>query len=242
MAQAEWSLLTGSLGSGVAKGVTMGQTPPDGGGVYTFGFASTEIVNGVVAYAYTQPDFIPMANGGSIRGAIKRGVSGGHTGFAPLLFIGLGAPNVSTGCYILGLADAEPHHIELRKGTLAGGLPDAPPAPAGGNHILMRSIESFEADQWHHLRLDMIRQGSGDVLLQCFQNDLEAHPAGSPDWQLIPGMEGSLHPAVTGFVDDVLGVNTGSVPYTSGRAGFGFHVTDTTRRVYFDHLQVGRQL
>ena len=216
--------------------------PPNGGGTYTFGFASTEIVSGVVAYSSVQTDFAPMLKGGRITGALKRGLGGGPTGFAPFLFIGLGAPNISTGCYILGLADAEPHHIELRKGTLAGGLPDAPVAPSSGNHILMRSIESFEADQWHHLRIDMIRQGSGDVLLQCYFNALEMHPASAPVWDLIPGMEGSLHPAVTGFVDDVLGVNTGSVPYTSGRAGFGFQVADTTRRVYFDHLQVGRQL
>jgi hypothetical protein len=140
------------------------------------------------------------------------------------------------------LCDGDPYHIELRKGALSGGVPDEAADPDGGNHILMRSIGAFNLDTWHHLRLDMILQGTGDVLLQCFQNDLQSDAVTSPDWVVIPGMEGPQSPAIDGFIDDALGVNTGSAPYTSGRAGFGIHVSEISRRGYFDHLEVIRQL
>jgi hypothetical protein len=36
-------------------------------------------------------------------------------------------------------------------------------------------------------------------------------------------------------------VNTGSTPLTSGRAGFALAVKDTTRRGFFDALEVYKQ-
>jgi len=44
------------------------------------------------------------------------------------------------------------------------------------------------------------------------------------------------------FVDDDWGVNSGSQPFTSGGAGFALEIRDVTRRSYFDHLEVYRQL
>ena len=43
------------------------------------------------------------------------------------------------------------------------------------------------------------------------------------------------------FIDDHLGINSGSQPLTSGRGGFGFSVQDVTRRAYFDHIELFRQ-
>lgn len=40
----------------------------------------------------------------------------------------------------------------------------------------------------------------------------------------------------------VPGINSGSQPLTSGRGGFGFSVKDVTRRAYFDHLELFRQV
>ena len=42
-------------------------------------------------------------------------------------------------------------------------------------------------------------------------------------------------------VDDVLGVNSGTVPQVSGHAGFAGKFSDVTRRVYFDHIELARQ-
>ena len=76
---------------------------------------------------------------------------------------------------------------------------------------------------------------NGDVVLHVFQNDLEALPLGaSPDWQPVGGM--------AEFIDDHLGINSGSQPLTSGRGGFGCAFTDVTRRAFFDHIELMRQL
>ena len=243
MAEADWTYLSGGLSaSEVKRGATAGIAVPSGGGVFTFGMNSVEIVDGVVALHTNQVNFVPMAKGGSVRGAVKRGVSGAATGFAPFLFIGLGGTGVSDSAYLLGLADGDPHRIALRKGALSGGLPDNAVDPDASPNILMRSSDTYDNDTWLHLRLDMIVQGTGDVILQCFQNDLDSNTVSSPTWQTIPGMEGPQSPTVDGFIDDALGVNTGSAPYTSGRAGFGAKLEDVTRRVFFDHLEIARQL
>jgi len=243
MAQAEWSTLTNSLGApSVARGVTSGVAKPNGGGNFVFGFHSLAIVDGAVALHNNQVDFAPMALGGSVRGAIKRAPGGGKTGFAPFFFIGLQGPSVTDLGYLLGLGDADPHHIVLRKGSIASGLPDLAPDPASSPNILMRSSESFEEDTWLHLRLDMIVQGTGDVLLQVFKNDLNTNPVTAPVWAQVSGMEGPWSPTIDGFIDDALSVNTGSAPFTSGRAGMAFRVEDVTRRAFFDHLEIARQV
>jgi hypothetical protein len=72
-------------------------------------------------------------------------------------------------------------------------------------------------------------------VLKVFQNDLDAHPlGGTPVWEEVPGM--------ATLIDDHLGINTGSQPLTSGRAGFGAAVSDVTRRSFFDHVELMRQL
>lgn len=120
----------------------------------------------------------------------------------------------------------------LRKGALSAGLPDVAPGTQG---VLRRSTATSTPATWLHLRLDMVVNQNGDVLLQVFQNDLAAHPLGSaPSWQAVPGM--------SELVDDALGINSGSQPFTSGRAGFGFFTKDVTRRGFFDHVEVYRQL
>ena len=73
------------------------------------------------------------------------------------------------------------------------------------------------------------------MVLNVYENDLLAHPLDTPpDWQPILGMPS--------FIDDHLGINSGTQPLTSGRAGFGFAVQDVTRRGYFDHIELYRQL
>jgi hypothetical protein len=43
------------------------------------------------------------------------------------------------------------------------------------------------------------------------------------------------------FIDDALAVNSGSQPFTSGRAGFCFFAKDVTRRGVFDAVEIYRQ-
>jgi hypothetical protein len=100
--------------------------------------------------------------------------------------------------------------------------------------VLLRSNESFRDGTWLHLRLDAIANDTGDVVLNVYRNDLLLHPlTGAPAWQPMSGMDS--------FIDDALGIRTGSRPLSAGRAGFGFASKDVTRRAFFDQLEVLRQ-
>jgi len=233
VAETDWTFLNDGLDAAtVDRGVTTGIARAPGGGNFVFGFNSLSTAQGVVGLFTNQVNFAPMAKGGSVRSAVQRGVSGGPLNFAPFLFIGLQGPSVNDNGYLLGLGDGDPHHVVLRKGTLSGGLPDIAPGTLG---VLRRSTATFLPGAWLHLRLDMVVNQNGDVILQVFQNDLVAHPLGSaPTWSAIPGM--------TEFIDDALGINSGSQPYTSGRAGFAFFTKDVTRRGFVDHVEAYRQL
>lgn len=235
MAQADLTVMTSSLDIAVVdRGVTAGPTPPNGGGTFVYGFNSLQVPgSGAVALFANQVNFAPMASGGSVRAAIRRGASGGATGWTPFIFIGAQGPSINDVGYMLGLQDDDPSHIVLRKGVLSEGIPAGTPDPTS-NGILLRSTDAIELDEWLHLRLDMVVNGSGDVVLAVYQSDLDEELVTSPVWAAINGMDA--------FVDDALGVNTGSAPYTSGRAGFGMQVADVTRRAYFDQLEVFRQL
>jgi len=185
---------------------------------------------GAVALFANLANFAPMAKGGSIRGVLQRGPGGGPTGFSPFLFLCCQGNSINDSAYLLGLSDDDPHRIVLRKGAVTVGLPNA-----DGPGVLLKSAASFAQATWVHLRLDVIVNTNGDVVLKVFQNDLAAHALGTPpDWQPVSGM--------VEFIDDHLGINSGWQPLTSGRGGFGFSVKDVTRRAYFDHLELFRQV
>ncbi len=231
MGETDWSYLNDGLDiATVDRGVTAGIARPPGGGSFLFAFNSLTAVTGAVGLFANLTSFAPMAKGGSIRGAVQRGAGGGPTGFSPFLFLCCQGNSVNDSAYMLGLSDDDPHRIVLRKGTVAVGLPDA-----DGPGVLLKSAASYAQGTWLHLRLDVIANANGDVVLKVFENDLSAHPLGTtPDWQPVSGM--------VEFIDDQLGINSGSQPLTSGRGGFGFAVKDVTRRAYFDHLELLRQV
>lgn len=239
MSYADWAFLTGVLSaSDVARGVTSGPTKPNGGGTFLYGFNSlTNTPGGVALYATPQPpntNFNPLVKGGDIRAALSRGVGGGLIDFSGFLFVLLGGTAITDKAYMLGLSDGDPCHIELRKGALSGGLPDEAPDPAGVNKILRRSTGVVTVGSWVHLRLEAVWNTNGDVILNCYQNDLVANAVTAPVWTAIPGM--------ASFTDDALGIATGSVPFVGGRIGFGCTVADITRRVYVDHVECAKQV
>lgn len=230
MSQTDWSYLTNGLDMAtVDRGVTAGIPRPPGGGGFLFAFNSLSAVTGAVALFANLEGFAPMAKGGSMRGVLQRGPGGGPTGFSPFLFLCCQGNSVNDSAYLLGLSDDDPHRIVLRKGSITVGLPSA-----DGPGVLLKSSASFAQATWLHLRLDVIVNGNGDVILKVLQNELAAHPLGTPpNWQPVAGM--------VEFIDDHLGINSGSQPLTSGRGGFGMAVRDVTRRAYFDHLELLRQ-
>ena len=231
MGIADWSFLNDGLDvAAVNRGATAGITPPPGGGNFVFAFNSLTAGTGGVGLFVNLPDFAPMAKGGSIRGCIQRGPGGGPTGFSPFFFLCCQGNSVNDTAYMLGLSDDDPHRIVLRKGAVAVGIPDSE-----GEGVLLASGQSFNQATWLHIRLDVIANENGDVVLKCFYNDLASHPLGDPpDWVEVPGM--------SEFIDDATGINSGSAPLTSGRGGFAFAVKDVTRRGYFDHIELARQV
>lgn len=234
MAQNDWTAMTNNLdANNVARGVSGAFTGPYGGGTFVFGFHSLAVVTGVVAFFANQTNFAPMANGGSVRGALQRRTSGGDTGWSHYLMIGLQGTDAETDeAYMLGLSDDDPSYIVLRKGLLSDGVqPGSVDPTVNGN--LKKSSSSVDLDEWVHLRLDMVVNGTGDVVLKCYQNDLDSYTVSVPTWVAIPGMDD--------FIDDALEVNTGSAPFTSGRAGFGYTCSDTGRRALIDHVEIARQ-
>ncbi len=231
MGSTDWTYLNDGLDiAAVDRGVTAGIERPPGGGDFLFAFNSLTATDGAVALFANQENFAPMQKGGSIRGCIQRGPGGGATGFSPFFFFCCQGTSVNDQTYLLGLDDDDPHRIVLRKGAVVAGIADAE-----GPGALLASSASFAQSTWLHLRLDVIVNDNGDVLLQTFQNDLDSRPLESPpDWQPVPGM--------IELIDDHLGINSGSQPLTSGRAGFGCAFHDVTRRAFFDHIEIMRQV
>ena len=242
MAQADFTEQLNVLnGSNVVRGVTAGETPPNGGGSFSFGMSSkTNTVGGVGLYC-NLANFSPMAKGGIITGAMKKKGGGGDTAHAPYLFIGAGNTDINGEGYLLGLSEDDPPHLILRKGVMVNGLPDE---AVGSSGVLAKSTGTYATDTWFHFKLEMVVNTSGDVVLNVYENaDLATNDVTSPVWTSVVGMKdtpGGVE--YTAFIDDALGVNSGSLPYTSGRVGFGCHFSDIGRTVFFDHLTISRQL
>jgi hypothetical protein len=253
MADTDWTELSNSLpASTVARGVTAGTGKPHSTVALTnnfvYGWNSLLATEGAHGLYCNRTSFNPLqsdggnATGGSIRAALKRGVSGGVTqvGSSPMLFFNLkggsafpqAAPSVDDMAYCLGLTDEDPHRIVLAKRIPKQGLSIV---DAADKSILAISSLSFKPDTWVHLRLDCIFNQNGDVVLKTFYNDLDnlTHFIDAPSWQNIPGM--------SDYIDDALGVNTGSLPLKGGFAGFAFASRDIQKRAYIDHVEILRQ-
>lgn len=242
MGASNWDVLPGSEGSGVIVASTGGATPPNGGGTFVLGMAN-RVSGSVVAHGlFTNAvNFAPIAagKGGMVSGAIKRGTGTlVGSGVTPMLFALLqGAdpllpqsspPAISSPGYKIGLTDSG--YLALVKGTVLDGIPDVAPGTLG---VLRRSTAPLDPDAWVHVRLAARCNSNGDTVLSVFRNDLTANPVTAPVWAAVPGLEQ--------IIDDVLGANTGSLPYSGGRVGFAGRFEQTARACLFDQLITERE-
>lgn len=237
MAEADWTAYTAATNQGlddadVSKGVSNGFTPPNGGGSFIHAFHALTTAVGVAGYYYTAlAAFDPIATGkgGSISGAMRRYAAG--TGYAPFLGFIAGTSLQNSIAYMLGLSDSDPYQYVLRKGTLVGGLD-----PTAAD-VLRVSDASFNSNTlWHHLKLDVLVNPQGDVVLNVFANDLNVNPVTTDPADAIPSMDP--------FTDDGNGILTGTLPLTSGfRTFFGMYAANAPGKVaMFDHIVPARQL
>lgn len=240
MSASNWQIAVGSLShSDTPLKVTTGMPRPSGGENFCRVAHSLTNAAGAVASYITQVGFAPMTSGCDASSALVRYPSGGDTDWSCFVFNSLAGTSVNDTCYMLGLTDSSPSRIALRKGALVVGLPDEEPMGASG--ILAIGTVPVPIGQWVHLRLEVVVQPFGDVYLNCYQNDLALHSVQAPIWEPIPGMELDFMGLAVSFIDDGLGINTGSLPYVGGRAGIGVRVDDVTRRAGFDHQRIKRQ-
>jgi hypothetical protein len=257
MAETDFTLLSGSLPENQARrGVTGGVARPPTSGTNNFilGVNAIAPVTGVVAWHRNDnpdpgdPPFAPALGSSAVEAVIQRQGAGGGT----FVFASAGSASVGARAYVLGLSSSSPSRLVLRKadtsytpgGGISDGVPDMPPDPTQ-NGVLLRSTSTYALGTWVHVRLEVVVNGNDDVWVRALVNDLTEHPLGTaPSWEIPPGMEGPFYPAVSGFCDDGLAVNTGTVPYTSGFMGLGVHVTGMGRRGYFDNsrFEVGETL
>ena len=231
MAEVDWAFMNnGAAAATVIRGVSSGFTVPNGGGSFIFGFHSLASAGGTSGLYVNLTNFAPLAKGASIRAAVQRATGSGTTAFAPFVFVGVQSnpPSINDTGYLLGLSDNSPSEIVLRKGAPVGGLDPT------GSDILATGSSTFAAGVWVHLRMDVINNPNGDVVINCFQNDLTANAVTAPVWTAIPG--------ISTVVDDALQVLTGTAPLLGGFVGYGFESTALNRRGLFDHVEVLRQV
>lgn len=240
MAEADWTDFTNGLpAADVRKGVTLAFTPPDSAapisGSFTWFFNTLTTTVGIaarfIAAGVDGGAFTPTSGGkgGSIRACIRR--YNGQSGYYP--FIALVDSNDVAGAtpakgYILGLTNSgSTAKLMLRKGVLNADMPD-------DASNLRVSTGTYGTD-WVDIRLDLILNPQGDVVLNVYENDLDAHQPDNPTWVAVPGMDQ--------FVDDSGGILTGSVP-TTGEYYFAYGIYNAgqaSRAALFDFIEAARQ-
>jgi hypothetical protein len=245
MGQQDWSDLGGALADAdLKRGVTAGINGPNGTNGFVYGYNSlVSTVTGAHGKYVSLDGFIPTGSelttpdgGGSVRGAVRRVASPNNTGMTPLLFFCCqgGPPTVNDYAYMLGLSDADPYKIVLAKGPIVGGIVQS----VEETKILVESSSEYNIGDgfWHHIRMDVIVEPNGDVLLKCYESNLLLYDIHNPVWNVIGGF------SAEGYIDDVLHINTGQAPLWGGYAGFAFAVNEAlNRRGAFDAIQVSRE-
>lgn len=242
MAEADHTAATNSLNSSnVVRGVSAGFTVPNGGGSFVYAMRSLTNTAGAVALYTNLANFSPMANGGDVSIAMQKAGGAGNNDHSPFIFLCGQGVDIFDQAYMLGISETDPGFIELRKGSLEAGLTGD---NVGTNGVLARSTNSVAVGSWVHLRLEAVVNTSGDTVLNVYENDLASNAVGSPVWAKVAGMSdvvGGDPSGATAFIDDAVGANSGSLPFSAGRGGFGARFADISRLCLFDHFTLARQ-
>ncbi len=227
---------------GVVNAAAVGGGPP-GGGSFVYAANSATNAPGAVMLYTAVTGFSPVTKGCDVRGALQRGVSGGATGYSAWLFAQLQGPSSLFGAYMLGLADGgSAAHLVLQRAAPAGGMPDNAPGTSSSG-TLRRSAATYAPGTWVQLRLEVVLNTNGDVVVNCYQNDLTAVGASvsTPTWVPVPGMDQ--------LVDDAVGWNLSNLlargptaPLSPGFMGFGMQSSNAARRAAFSWLETVAQL
>ena len=242
IAEADWATLTGTaLSSGdVIRGVTNAFTAPTPGvGATVFGFHAITTQTGVAGY-YTDLSLFNPIDGtlkcGSIRAAMKKYSAGGT--YAPFIGFLIGTDPATAQAYTLALSEGTSFNIVLKKGYPGNGFSVV---SATDTTTLRSSTAAYtyvgdSIDYWFHLRLDVLVNPHGEVVISVFASDLDVHLVTTPSWTAIAGMDD--------YIDDSLGVLSGSAPYLTGfYPTFGHYTSALAGSVsLFDQLEVHRQL
>lgn len=245
MAAADWTELSDNASQaavphGVIAAAAIGGGPPGSG---TFVYAMNSAINSssVVGLYTAVAGFSPVSKGCDIRGAIQRLPSGGPTGYSAWLFAQLQQNSSLYQAYMLGLADGgTAAHIVLQRAIPSGGMPDNAPGTANSG-TLRRSTATFAPGTWVHLRLEVVLNTNGDVVVNCYQNDLTANPVSAPVWNPIPGMSQLIDDAVGANISNLLGQSP-APPLAPGFMGFGMQSSQSARRAAFSYVQTIAQL
>jgi hypothetical protein len=202
-------------------------------GSYVYGFRSIVSTTGFGGKYCNVAGANPGGSlkGGSIRALMKRYASGGD--YAPMIGV-LNSTDPTTGeGYLLGLSAGTTYQVVLKKGTPASGLDPS------SSSVLRASTASYTgvgdgAAVWFHLRLDVLVNPHGEVVLDVYSNDVANEGVDSPTWEAITGMDQ--------YIDDSFGVLSGSNPIVDPLYFiFGVYSEDAGSIAMFDHIQITRQ-
>ena len=244
MAESDWSVASGSLPLGdLARGSvsTLGVPGPNGGGAFVHGFRAVTATAGVTALYVADADYNPTAKGLRLFNAAMTRLNSGSVQNLPLIFGQLQGTDVSNVAYVLGLSETSPSRLVLAKTTLDAGLPEITVDPLN-NGVLAVGTQPITDGAWIHVQLGVNVQPNDDVFLSVLQSDNVANTVQSPDFQPVAGMDEVSPGQGIAFIDDGLGINSGSAPLLTGRAGFGFVTRAQGSRGAMDHLELARQL
>jgi hypothetical protein len=204
-------------------------------GDYVHGFQSITTSAGVAGWVCDLANFTPIGGGspkgGRVRACMKRYAS--KQGYAPFIGFIQGTDPTASG-YFVGLTDGTSYRLALKKGSPASGLNES------DSGVLRTSDAGYTAsgDQeaaWFHVQLDVLVNPNGDVVLTVKTNDLSSNPVTAPSFAAVAGMDS--------YIDDSLGVLTGSMPYTDSFYLMFGHYTSACQGAVslFDHIEVWRQ-
>ncbi len=141
MSSQDWQELQNNLAQGAVRhGASLGFVVPNGGGntVYAMHCLDGTVIGGVGLYADIT-NYSPLTKGGRASMCLKRRAGASNIGFSPFIFIGVQGNDINDKGYILGLEDADPYRIVLRKGALIAGVP-----VAGTQAYFRRSSGQFQ--------------------------------------------------------------------------------------------------